>query len=470
MRNRITNYIDRAMMSNRKLTGEEFFDFFCNVNGLNNMSNRMQNARKLEILISVLGTVTSKELLDIGCPFEYDEENKQALFRLISRELNAKNIEKIQLRHVDGLSKAIYGLTPSGIQGIEHFKELRGCYTAGNNVSASYHGYALGRGIASMLSNQMDITFELEVMSEVSGYGLNKTESFRTDAVIKMNGENFYVEQDMGTETIATVAKKIVTYNDPDKIMILASHKAVHLKGIDNQIMGNILKLAATHESIKDVKTDAGTMKTLEILSGLARTDNLQQIIRYNNMAREKIAECMRLIRLYNNSQTRKWNMFNHILRNEDIRFCALSGTRLYCIPSELLYYCQAFRKNDEALVSGIYGNIEHVSRDKIMSGKVVFHGYVLLSSGERIVVEYPEEDVCGMIRMVEYCKTRERDSRIRVVAYVNTYDFAIKLCKILCGGVGSIPAESAVIVCENDKNVYAMRFDKLIAIDERIV
>lgn len=468
--NNTVSYINRAVMSNRKLTGEDFFDFFCGVNGLNNMSSRMQNARILELIMSVLGPVTSRELLDIGCPFEYDDENKQALFRLVSRELSAKKIEKVTLRHVDGASRAIYGLTKKGLDGIEHFKELRGCYARANETGTSYHGYALGRGIASMLTNQMNIAFDIEVVSDVNDYGLNDAESFRSDAVIRFNGSSYYIEQDMGTETIANVAKKIVAYNDPDKVMILASHKAVQLKGIDNATMEKIVDLSSVFENISDVRTDRRTMRFLEMLSSLSGTGNLRQMIAYNNMAREKIAECMRLVKLYNNSQTRRCNLYNHIQKNPDIKSRALSGARLYCIPSELLYHCRAFRKDDEAIIRGMYGNIDHVSREKTSSGQVIFNGYVMLLSGERIVIEYPEEDVCAMVRIVEYCRTRQHNSGIRAVIYVNTGEFAEKLCRMLCEEVDSVPTQSAVMVCENDKNVYAMRLGRLIAIDERIL
>lgn len=462
------DYLVLAQGNSLKLSGDEFFDRFGRVFGLN-LSNNMTQSKKMSILLSHLGCVSSMELLDMGCPYEYDDINKQSLFKLISREIRAGKLEKVSLRHFDGSSKALYGLTKSGHKQIEKFKKTRGCFVETNYIQPTYHTYALSFSIMTLIQNGMDINVEYEVVSEADFKGLNKYKSFRADAIISYKGDRFYIEQDMGTETIGKVAGKMLEYKDPDKVIILTSHKSVMMKRLEEEYLRELKKMDGKYKNVYDAIRNTKSKKVndvLRMLISLSGSRDISQLVQYSIIAEERISGFIRLTKLYQNSQNRKRSLVNHIMKNKDEKAYALLGMHIYCMPSELLYFSMAFRRDDMQILMGIFKNVRYYS-EKINVDGVYFDGYGKTDT-ETLVVEYPEEDACSVVRILHYIHRKNVTSDVRIVAYVNTVEYAYQLSIMVCEGVNSVSESVLLIICEGDSNIYAARFGKLIPVGHR--
>lgn len=462
------NFMVLAQSKNLRLTGDEFFNWFSHVFNLN-LPDNMAQSKKLGLLLSHFGCVSSMELLSVGCPYEYDEINKQSLFKLISREIKAGKIKKLSLKHLDGTSRSLYGLTKLGYKQIEKFKRTRGCLVETGHILPTYHTYALSFALMTLMQNKMDIGIEFEVVSEADHNGFNKAKSFRADAIVSYHSKKFYIEQDMGTETIGKVAGKMLEYRDPDKIIILASHKPVMLKRLDEEYIRKIKKAEGNCKNAYDLIKNSENKELADVirmLIALTKKSDISQLVQYSIVADERISEFIRIVKLYQNSQNRKKSLVNHIIKNKKEREYALFGMHIYCIPSELMYFSMAFRRDDIHVLESVYKNVRYYE-ERINVAGISFDGYGKTDK-ETVVVEYPEEDACSVVRILHYVRNKDAAVDVKIVAYVNTVEYAYQLSSMICEGIDSVAKSVLVIICEGDSNIYAARFGKLVPVGHR--
>lgn len=192
--------------------------------------------------------------------------------------------------------------------------------------SIRFHEYALGLFFQTLISHGYKINFQLEQL--ISQYELkstntlNKKFSVRADGILYVYNKKYYIEQDMGTETIGKLVGKIKYYNDSSKTIIFSFYKAVQKLKINYQDVLFLDEKYKTSEKMKKTLNDENLSnehkKILDIYLSRNENKSLADAVAVEINA---YSDILRLEKQYNFKTMRLWECLiifwdNHLKKN----------------------------------------------------------------------------------------------------------------------------------------------------------
>ncbi|MCR5837151.1 MAG: replication-relaxation family protein [Lachnospiraceae bacterium] len=455
-----------SLMKKEKVGGSELFSTMMKTLALSNeeilkLLNETHNVKKLEIIALLLGCVSSQQIFDMNYLFcdDYD-----GLLRALSRHSKNGYMESIRLKGNDANVRKIYGLTPEGFnrvfRHVSSISDTDGSYCLKNLAlrKPSFHEYGISLSLMSLYRAGFEYDFEKEVVS--SDALINTEDSVRTDAILHINGKEYYLEQDMGTESQAKLVSKIKMYDDPNKTLIFTFHKIVpsltiaypdtslFLDGTNFLPLGDVL-------GRKDITLKPNEKKFLYLAKAVVGkkgtiTDISSKV--------KQIGILDRAVKLEAFKESRMLNMLEKILAAPSLyRFCD-EGMDIYCHQSELLCHSNAFKKQDYTPL------VQKLFKDRLSSKEayfefegIMFKNAFRLKEGSYVAIERVEENLGGLVRMMN---ARKKESGNYFILVVNTITFAHTLAKLLFQGHRNL--SNFIITDENGYETFVSKSGKI--------
>lgn len=459
------SYISNKYKEN-DIEGEDFGAELYNI--LNLPQKNLYGARKAEIIALLFGAITNTQVRRLKWP--YVDMDPETINRTLSREVRMGNMVQTILKKEDNGARRIYGLTRQGHERIcKTIGITENSYPLRNSIR--FHEYALGLFFQTLISHGYKINFQLEQL--ISQYELkstntlNKKFSVRADGILYVYNKKYYIEQDMGTETIGKLVGKIKYYNDSSKTIIFSFYKAVQKLKINYQDVLFLDEKYKTSEKMKKALNDENLSnehkKILDIYLSRNENKSLADAVAVEINA---YSDILRLEKQYNFKTMRLWGMFNYILGQSFEKELCLKGMHLYCVTPELAYASNAFRRfgtkgKSCKIFKRLYGKNIVYERLKKAHG-ACFDECIHIENGN-VYIEYVEDDVAGLVRAYLTYKSI-MVSNDKLLIHCNSDSFAEKVAQLFCEKINYL-GHNIIFILEGENEYYEVKFGTLIPV-----
>lgn len=415
----VMEYVSSIIRNEKKLSPEDFKNNIYKRVGFK--KDHTINARNVEMFSLVFGPISTTEIREANWPAMPDEE---AAARLFSRECAIWHFEKARLPKPDGKVHIIYTATKDSRDII--YRMTKSELTSERPLSSLRpHDYVLGYSFFNMILHGYDIDFKKEVLIDGfnAGIGTNFKDSVRADALLSYDGKEYYIEQDMGTETTDILMNKIKKYGDTDKPIIFSFHTRVP-KFLYKY---NDVCLAADKNADTN-NLDKKPKKLRDIYNALSEKKDYSDALDILTKDKFLINKCVRYCALYQFKVKKSITLFKYILTDDEVLKLCMNGTEVYAASSELLYTCRAFEKSGTSQdyynkLRNFYNDTFVYKRNEYAAG-AKFNECLKFKDFTTYIM-FPEDNVSDMVKI--YKTFDEINENDRYVVFYHTETF-IKL------------------------------------------